>query len=177
MKDKGLKSLEEPEKIFLTENVTNVPGSAVSAIIQGTRPVLVEIQTLSLSSKLAFPKRIAQGIDAKRFEILLAVLSKRCQLPLYEYDCFIKVGGGITAKDPSIDLAICISIASSFFNKPVPKNLFAVGEVGLLGEVRDVVGQEKAIKLAKRLGYKNIASNKEFKTLSQVIHNFFPLKK
>ncbi len=169
MKDIGLLSLPNPEKVFLTKDRKAVPGSIISATMQGTRPVLVEIQSLTIPSKLAFPKRIAQGIDPKRFELLLAVLGRRCNLPLYEYDCFINVAGGLVAKDPGIDLAICISLATSFFNKPLSSQTIAIGEVGLLGEIREVAFQEKAIKLARRLGYKKILSSKEFKFLPQVM--------
>src|SRR5260221_5906669 len=130
MKDIGLVSISNPEKIFIKETTGKVPGSVVSAIMQGTRPVLVEIESLVVASKLAFPRRIAQGIDPKRFELLLAVLTKHCKIPLYEFDCFINVAGGIKAINPSVDLAICMAVASSYFNVPIPKNVFAVGEVG-----------------------------------------------
>ncbi len=173
MAEKGLISISNPESIFLEENTTKVPGSIVSAIMQGSRPILVEIESLVVPSKLAFPKRIAQGIDSKRFELLLAVLTKHCKLPLYEYDCFVNVAGGIVAKDPSVDLAICMAVASSFFDKPIKNDTLAIGEVGLLGEIRKVVAEERIIKLAKRLGYKNTITSKEFKSLTQVIHNFF----
>lgn len=177
MKENGLASISNPEKIFLTQTKDAVPGSVVSAIMQGTRPILVEIESLVVPTKLAFPKRIAQGIDQRRFELLLAVITKHCKLPLYEFDCFVNVAGGIIARTPYIDLAICISVVSSFLNKPISKDSFAVGEVGLLGEIREVMSQERILKLAKKLGYKRLVTNKEFHTLPEVVHNFFPQQK
>jgi DNA repair protein RadA/Sms len=153
MKDKGLVSLSNPEKTFLSD-AKDAPGRITSAIMQGTRPILVEVEALVLPSKMAFPKRIAQGVDSKRFELLIAVLTRRCNIPLYEYDCFINIAGGIRAYEPSVDLAICMSLASSYFDKAISRNILAVGEVGLLGDIREVIGQEKIVKLGSKLGYK-----------------------
>lgn len=172
MEDKGLIPMDDPEKLFLTKGVKNVAGSCVSSIMQGTRPLLVEIQSLIVPSKLAYPKRTAQGIDSKRLELLIAVLTKRAGLPLYKMDVFVNVAGGIAVREPSVDLAICLSIASSFFDKPLPKDSIAVGEVGLLGEIREVVVQDKRLKEAKRLGYKNTVSNKEVKFISQALKKY-----
>jgi DNA repair protein RadA/Sms len=135
MENKGLTSVTNAEKIFLTRGRKNVAGSVTSSVMQGSRPIMVEIQSLIVPSKLAFPRRIAQGIDPKRLELLIAVLSRRCGLPLYEYDCFVNVAGGIVARDPAVDLAICLSIASSFFDKPLARDSVAIGEVGLLGRL------------------------------------------
>lgn len=173
MEEKGLMSKRNPEKLFLTTGGKSVAGSVVASIMRGTRPMLVEIQSLIVPTKLAYPRRIAQGIDSKRIELLLAVLQRRCGLPLYKYDCFVNVAGGIAIKnDPSVDLAICLSIASAYYDKPLPKGALAVGEVGLLGDVRKVVAQEKRIKEARRLGYKNIISNKEARYLNQTIKRY-----
>ena len=172
MEDKGLVSLTDPEKIFLTGSKKVVPGSVVSCVLQGTRPILVEIQSLVVPSKLAFPRRIAQGIDTRRFELMLAVLTRRCGLPLYEYDVFINVAGGILVKEPSVDLAVSLSVASAFFDKALRPQTFAVGEVGLLGEIREVTGQEKRIKEAKSLGYRNPITSREVKYISEAIKKF-----
>jgi len=102
MENKGLTSVTNAEKIFLTRGQKNVAGSVTSSVMQGSRPIMVEVQSLIIPSKLAFPRRIAQGIDPKRLELLIAVLSRRCGLPLYEYDCFVNVAGGIVARDPAI---------------------------------------------------------------------------
>lgn len=171
MEDKGLKSLNDPEKLFLERSKTDVPGSVVSILMEGTRSILIEIQSLVVSTKMAFPRRVAQGIDPKRLEMLLAVLFRRANIPLYDMDVFVNIAGGIKANDPSIDLAVCLSIASSFYDKPLSQNFLAFGEVGLLGEVRDAPFQEKRIKDAKRLGFKDVVTSNDFKYLSQVIKN------
>lgn len=167
MEEKGLVAVTSPEKLFLTKTRKEVPGSCVSSMMQGTRPILVEIQSLVVPSKLAYPKRIAQGIDPRRLELLIAVLTKRAGLPLWEYDCFVNVAGGINAKEPATDLAICLSLASSFFDKPLKKGTIAMGEVGLLGEIREVVAQDKRTKEAKRLGFNTIISSGDSKFIGQ----------
>jgi len=172
MEEKGLVGMVDPEKIFLSKQKKVVTGSTISLIMQGSRPIMVEIESLLVPTKLAFPRRVAQGIDPKRLELLLAVLSRRCGLSLYEQDCFVNVAGGITAKDPSVDLAICLSIASVFFDKPLPPATVALGEVGLLGEIREVVAQERRVKEAKRLGFKNAITNKECAYLPKAIRQY-----
>ena len=172
MEDKGLTPINNAEKIFLSTGKKQVAGSAVSSILQGARPLLVEIQSLVVPTKLAFSKRIAQGMDSRRLELMLAVLIRRCGLPLYDYDVFVNVAGGISIKEPSSDLALCLSIASAFLDKPLPKGVVAVGEVGLLGEIREVVAQEKRIKEAKRLGFGIPASSKQVSYVSQAIKKY-----
>ena len=173
MEDRGLLSLDNPESIFLAEAKENLPGTAIASVLQGSRPLLVEIQSLVVPTKLAIPRRVAQGIDPKRFELLLAVLTRRAGLPLYDNDCFVNVAGGISIKgDPSADLAICLSVASSYLDKALPKGSVAVGEVGLLGDIRQVVAQEKRIKEAKRLGYKNTISNSDCHYLREAISRY-----
>ncbi len=172
MEDKGLISLDNPEKLFLEQGKTGVAGSIVSILMEGTRSILIEIQSLVVPTKLPIPRRVAQGIDSKRLEMLLAILFRRANIPLYDMDVFVNVAGGIKAHDPSVDLAICLSIASSFFDKPLPKKFLAIGELGLSGEIRKVSFQEKRIKNAKRLGFNDIADSASFKYLPQVIHNY-----
>jgi DNA repair protein RadA/Sms len=172
MEDKGLRSIVNPEKLFLTGGRKEVAGSVVSSVMQGLRPIMVEVQALVVPTKLAFPKRIAQGIDSRRLELLIAVLVRRCGLPLYEHDCFVNIAGGISARDPATDLAICLSLASAYFDEPLLKKTIAIGEVGLLGELREVVAEEKRIKEAKRLGFTNVISHKESKYLQQAIKKY-----
>lgn len=169
MEDNGLNPVGSPEKLFLSKKEQNVPGSVVSSMMQGTRPILIEIQSLVVPTKLAYPKRVVQGFDSKRLELLLAVLQKRAGLPLYEYDVFVNVAGGISVKEPAVDLAICLSIASSYFDKPLDSKTVVVGEVGLLGEIRDVVAQDKRLKEAKRLGYKDAISNSKVRYIRKAI--------
>jgi len=176
MEDKGLISLSDPEKMFITtkkDPLKPVAGNVVTCIMEGTRPLLVEVQALVVPTKMPFPKRIAQGIDSKRFEILLAILQRRANLPLYEYDCYINIAGGISIKnDPSADLAVCFAIASAFYDKAISVKCLALGEVGLLGDIRNVTSQEKRIKEAKRLGYTDTATSKEVKYLSEAIRKY-----
>lgn len=173
MEEKGLVSVIDPEKTFLGKKSGNFAGDITTCILQGTRPILVEVQSLVVPTKMPYPKRISQGVDVKRLELLLAVLTRRCGLPFYEQDVFVNVAGGVTVRnDPSIDLAITLSCASSYFDKALPKGLLAIGEVGLLGDIREVIAQEKRIKEAKRLGFKNFLSNKEFKYLQEAIKKF-----
>lgn len=172
MEDKGLIPEANIEKIFLSKGQMDVAGSVVTSALQGSRPLLVEIQALVVSSKMPFPKRVAQGVDSRRLELLLAVLIRRCGLPLYEYDVFVNVAGGIKVTEPASDLAICLAVASSFFDKPVPKGTLALGEIGLLGEVREVVAQEKRIKEAKRLGLKLPITQREVRFVNQAIKRY-----
>lgn len=173
MKERGLFSLNDPQNFFLTKERFEVAGSALACILEGTRPILVEVQSLVVPTKLAFPKRISQGMDLTRIELMLAVLIRRCGLPLYEHDCFVNITGGISLRgDPSADLATCLSIASSYFDKPLPKSTVAIGEVGLLGDIREVSGEEKRIKEAKKLGFKNVITSKSVRFLNEAIKSF-----
>lgn len=170
MGDKGLEEVSNPQKLFLSDKRKSESGVCVTSIMKGTRPILVEIQTLLVTSNMAYPKRVAQGIDSKRLELLLAVLTKKTGLNMFNYDCFVNVTGGISVKnDPSTDLAIALSIASSYFDKPLKRGTVAIGELSLTGEIRPVPMQEKRINEAKRLGYINVVSSKTDKYLQNVI--------
>ena len=173
MEDKGLIPVDNIEKAFLEKNQKAVSGSVVTSVMQGTRPLLVEIQALVVPTKLVIPRRVAQGIDSRRLELLLAVLTRRCGLPLYEHDVFVNVAGGLKITEPASDLAICLAVASSYFDKPISGKTIAVGEVGLLGEIREVVAQDKRIKEAKRMGFTLPISSKEAKFVGQAIKTLF----
>lgn len=173
MQDSGLIPVTDLEKAFLEKGIKNVSGSVVTSVMQGTRPILVEIQALIVPTKLAIPRHVAQGIDSRRLELLLAVLTRRCGLPMYDSDVFVNVAGGLKVTEPASDLAICLAVASSYFDKPISGKTIAVGEVGLLGEIREVVAEEKRIKEAKRMGFTFPVSSKGFKFVSQVIKSLF----
>jgi DNA repair protein RadA/Sms len=168
MSEAGLIGVSDPSKLLLTERVTKVPGSVVSVILEGRRPLLVEIQALTTPSQLSIPRRVAIGIDANRLQMLVAILIRRAGLNLGDQDIFVNVTGGIKLADRGVDLAICMAIASSFLNKPMPEDVSAVGEVGLMGEVRKVTGLDKRIKEAKKLGYR-VASAESGKSVSSAI--------
>lgn len=173
MEDAGLVSVADAEKLFLEKSKKEVPGSVVTSVMQGTRPLLVEIQALVVPTKLAIPRRIAQGIDSRRLEMLLAVLTRRCGIPLYDNDVYVNIAGGLKVIEPASDLAICLSIASSYFDKPLSGKVIAVGEVGLLGEIRDVVSQDRRVKEAKRMGFSVSVTNREYKYVGQAIKGIF----
>ncbi len=168
MTEAGLVGIDNPSKLLLAERVKNVPGSVIGVVLEGTRPLLVEIQALTTPSQLAIPRRVSTGIDFARLQMLVAVLSRRAGLNLGDMDIFVNVTGGIRLADRGIDLAICLAIASSFLNKTVEADIAAVGEVGLLGEVRKVGGLDKRIKEAKKLGYR-VASAESGKSVSAAI--------
>ena len=169
MQDKGLISVTDTEKLFLEKSKKQVPGSVVTSILQGTRPIWVEIQALVVPTKMAFAKRVAQGIDSRRLELLLAVLIRRCGLPLYDFDVFVNCAGGMKITEPGADLAIILTIASAYFDKPISNKTIALGEVGLLGEIREVMAQEKRMKEARRLGFTQVISSKEDRFVGEVI--------
>ncbi len=158
MAQEGLKEVSNPSALFLQDRVKNVPGSAVTVILEGTRPVLVEIQALAVQSQLAVPRRVGTGVDYNRLQLLVAILSKRLNLPLAGFDVFVNVSGGLRVAEPAADLAVVFAVLSSFLNKPVPADAVAFGEVGLLGEVRRVGSQERRITEAKRLGFPTVLS-------------------
>lgn len=152
MEESGLKEVEDPSKLFLSDALGN-PGIMVVSTIEGTRSFLVEIQALATTSNLTIPRRISQGVDYNRLCLLLAVLERRCGLRLYDQDVYLNVAGGMKVKEPACDLAIALSVASSLQNIPLPGDSLAIGEVGLSGEVRPVGFMEKRLKEAARLGF------------------------
>ena len=173
MTDAGMEEVSDPSKIFLTSHqspITNhQSGSAITVSMQGVRPILIEIQALIIPTHAPMPRRVASGIDYKRLQVLCAVLQKRLNLPLYQSDVFVNVAGGLKLTEPAADLAICLAIASSFKNKPLPQKSVCLGEVGLLGEIRKVSFMDKRIKEAKKLGYKTVIGEKE-RGLNQTLH-------
>ena len=168
MTENGLVGVGNPSQVLLAQRVKNVPGSVVSVILEGTRPLLVEIQALTSSSQLAIPRRVATGIDFARLQMLIAVLMRRAGLNLGGEDIYVNVTGGIRLADRGSDLAICLAIASAFLNSSLSADVAAVGEIGLLGEVRKVAGLDKRIKEAKKLGYR-VASAESGKSVSAAI--------
>lgn len=153
MEERGLVEVKNPSQALLAERPTNVPGSAVACLIEGTRPLLVEIQALVTKTNFGYPVRRASGFDLNRLQVLIGVLTKRAGLPLDGYDVFINVVGGITADEPAADLAVILALASGFKNKELPRNLCACGEVGLGGEVRSVPQIKKRLEEIKKLGF------------------------
>jgi len=169
MTDRGLTEVKNPSDLFLEERQKNVAGSCVVATMEGTRPVLVEVQGLVIPSQLAVPRRVGTGVDQRRLQLLTAVLSKRCRLPLGQMDVYVNVAGGLRLTEPAVDLGICLAIASSLKNKVVPARMAMVGEVGLLGEIRKVSWLKKRVVEAKKLGYSRVIGPDQVKTLVEAI--------
>jgi len=153
MEENGLVEVKNPSLALLAGRPQGVPGSAVTCLMEGTRPILVEVQALVTKTSFGYPQRKASGFDLNRLQMLIAVLSKRTGLPLDSYDVFLNVVGGLRAEEPAADLAVVLAVASAMKNKELPNNLAAFGEVGLGGEVR-VVGQtKKRLEEIKKIGF------------------------
>lgn len=168
MNEKGLKEIDNPSALFLEDRVIGVPGSVITVLLEGTRPILVEIQALVVSTQLAFPRRVASGFDGNRLQLIVAILQKRLNIPLGTFDIFINVSGGLKVQEPAADLAVSLAILSSFKNIPIDAKSAVFGEVGLLGEVRRVGSEERRIKEAKRLGFAHTISPSTAKSLRDV---------
>ena len=165
MDEKGLKEINNPSALFLQDRVKNVPGSVVTVVMEGTRPMLVEIQALTVSSQLAMPRRIGNGVDYNRLQLIVAILSKRLSVPLGGFDIFVNVSGGMKIDEPAADLAVALAILSSFKNKPLDPKTAVFGELGLLGEVRGIGSDERRTKEAHRLGFTTVISPKLVRNL------------
>jgi len=153
MTEKGLEEVQNPSAVFLEQRKENISGSSVICTLEGTRPILVEIQALVTPTSFGMPQRTATGIDNKRLALLLAVLEKRVGLRLGMFDVFVNAAGGVRIEEPSADLGILISIASSFKDYVVDPHAIIVGEVGLGGEIRAVPQVEKRLDEAAKLGF------------------------
>lgn len=156
MKEEGLAEVENPSELFLSGRPVGAPGTAVTASMEGTRPVLVELQALVAPTSFATPKRMAAGIDYNRVTMIMAVLEKRLGFFLQNYDAYINVVGGVRIDEPAVDLSVAVSLASSFRDVAVsPFDLF-IGEVGLTGEVRGVSRIEQRVAEAHNMGFKRV---------------------
>ncbi|MGP0628352.1 DNA repair protein RadA [Nitrospina sp. 32_T5] len=154
MSQEGLTPVGNPSEIFLAERPQDTTGSVIVATMEGTRPLLVEVQALvSGSSSIGMPRRMATGVDPNRMTLLVAIMEKRLGLNLAGEDIFVNLAGGIKVSEPAVDLGIAVAIASSFQNRPVDPGVVVVGEVGLTGEVRSVVQLEPRLLEAASLGF------------------------
>ena len=153
MKAEGLCEVANPSAVFLSERPENAAGSVVTASIEGTRPILVELQALASSTNLGTPRRTILGLDPNRVALLVAVMEKQLGMHLMGHDIFMNVAGGVKIMEPAVDLGIVSAIASSFLDRPIRKDTLAIGEVGLAGEVRAVGNLEIRIMEAKKMGF------------------------
>ena len=153
MQDQGLVEVENPSALFLAERQGNISGSCVFAGIEGSRPVLVEIQALVSPTSYASPKRAVVGWDSNRLSMLLAVLEARCGMNLSSQDVYLNIAGGLRISEPAADLAVAMAVISSLTNKPLPHDMVIFGEIGLSGEIRAVSQPNLRLKEANKLGF------------------------
>ena len=153
MGEGGLRDVANPSAVLLAERPKGAPGSVVFPTVEGTRPLLVEVQALAAKSALAMPRRTTLGLDSNRVAVLTAIVDKRAGLKLYEHDLFVSIAGGIRVTEPAADLAIIAAIGSSASDQPLPGDLVLFGEVGLAGEVRAVRHADTRLREAAKLGF------------------------
>ena len=188
MKDKGLEEVPNPSAVFLAERSVNAPGAVVSASMEGTRPILIEIQALVTKSGFGTPRRTVIGLDQNRVALITAVMEKRLGINLSGFDIFMNVAGGVKVTEPAADLGIAVALVSSFLDRPVPQAVAVIGEIGLTGEIRAVSHAGHRVKEAGKMGFtrtvvpenscKQIASVKGItvkgiSTLKDVMHTLF----
>jgi DNA repair protein RadA/Sms len=153
MADTGLREVDDPARAFLVDHGGDAPGSVVAPTLEGSRPLLVEVQALVSQSGYGTPSRKASGLDPNRLSLLIAVLGKRAGIPLGSQDVYANIAGGLTVVEPALDLALALALASSARDRPVAAGTVAIGEVGLLGELRAVGGLDRRLREAARLGF------------------------
>lgn len=156
MRSTGLEEVENPSEYMLAGKPENASGSIVACTMEGTRPVLLEVQALVCQTNLAFPRRTAAGTDLNRVNLLMAVLEKRAGLRLSGFDAYVNIAGGIRMNEPALDLGIVLAIASSMKDQPIDEKTIAFGEVGLSGEVRSVSMPQQRVKEAQKLGFTSV---------------------
>ena len=154
MRNEGMVEIKNPSQILISDREDNPPGSILVASVEGTRPLLIELQALTTPTVFGLPRRAANGIDYNRITMLIAVLEKKTGLPLGSQDVYLNVVSGIKLVEPAVDLGTCLVVASSFKNYALPKDMVAIGEVGLTGEIRAVNMIEKRIKEVEKMGFK-----------------------
>jgi DNA repair protein RadA/Sms len=154
MQGAGMVEVPNPSEAFLAERVINAPGSAIAVTMEGTRPLLVELQALTSPTSFGNPRRTPNGVDMNRLLLISAVLSKRVGLRLHEQDIFVNVIGGLKVTEPASDLAMAMAMASSYFDNAIPADLAIMGEVGLSGEIRAVSQLNMRLNEAAKIGFK-----------------------
>jgi len=153
MKDKGLDEVANPSAVFLSERPAGAAGSVVTASMEGTRPILVELQALASATNFGTPRRTILGLDANRVALLAAVMEKMIGMHLMGYDIFMNVAGGVKVTEPAVDMAIVAAVASSFLDKAISDNTMVIGEIGLTGEVRAIGQADTRIAESRKMGF------------------------
>ncbi|MDL1900199.1 DNA repair protein RadA [Anaerolineae bacterium CFX9] len=167
MSSAGMIEVPNPSEMFLAERVLNAPGTSIAVTMEGTRPLLVEIQALTSPTSFGNPRRTPNGVDFNRLLLISAVLTKRFGLRLHEQDIFVNVIGGLKVDEPASDLSMAISLASSYYDKPVPGDMAFIGEIGLSGELRAVSQLGARLNEAAKIGFKRVVIPKLRKRLEE----------
>ena len=156
MTDKGLREVANPSEYMLSGKPEGASGSVVVCTMEGTRPMLLEVQALVCRTNFGLPRRTAAGMDYNRLNLLMAVLEKRLNLPLSGYDAYVNIAGGVKLNEPAMDLGLVLAVISSYRDVPIPDKTLVFGEVGLSGEVRAVSMAAQRVQEARRLGFDRI---------------------
>ena len=168
MLESGLVEVPNPSAMFLEHRDKPLPGSCVTATLEGNKVLLVEIQALTNTTTLSYPRRVASGFDANRLQLLIAIMQKSLKINLSNQDVYVNVAGGFKVQERAADLPVVMAILSSFYGQSIPAGSIAFGEVGLLGEVRSVSNLEKRSKEAKKLGFTKLITSKDTKTIQDI---------
>lgn len=163
--ERGLKEVLNPSELFLKERQSSSPGTAIAVTLEGTRPILVEVQALTVPTSFGYPRRTVSGYDLNRLNIIIAILSRRTPINLSNHDVYVNITGGLKINEPAIDLAIAMAIVSAYKNKPVLQKSCFYGELGLTGEIRKVLKEERRQKEAEKLGFRPVRA----KDINQII--------
>lgn len=169
MRDSGLVEVANPSELFLEKGEELSSGTCTTVVMEGYRPILFEIQALTVKTAFGYPRRTTSGFNLNRLQVLIAILEKRCGLNLSGHDVYVSVSGGYKVSEYSVDLAVCLAIASSLKDKPLAKGVVAFGECSLSGRIRSVLQQERRAKEASKLGYKTIYSSDTVSSLKQAV--------
>jgi DNA repair protein RadA/Sms len=156
MTERGLEAVANPSELFLGDRLSAASGSAVTALLEGTRPILIEVQALATKAGFGTPQRVSTGFDARRLALLLAVLEKRAGLSFGQLDVFLNVVGGVRVQEPAGDLAVAAALASSVYDRAIPVDAVFIGELGLGGEIRPVSQVERRVAEATNMGMKRV---------------------
>jgi DNA repair protein RadA/Sms len=172
MEEEGLLEVKNPSEAFLLERPLGVPGSAIALALAGERALALEVQALAAKTPFPAPRRVVQGLDSRRVDMVLAVLERRLGLPLASLDIYVNLAGGLRVMDPGLDLAVALAVYSAVVGRSLPEELAVVGEVGLLGEIRSVAGLERRLKEGERAGFRRFLHPGNTKNLAQAVERY-----
>ncbi len=172
MVHEGMEEVANPSAAFLAERPVGAPGSVVALSLSGERALALEVQALAARTPFPAPRRVSQGLDSRRVDVVLAVLERRLNLPLGNLDIYVNLAGGLRVFDPGLDLAVGLAVYSAVVGRPLPEEVAVVGEVGLAGELRSVEGLERRLREGQRAGFKRLVHPPQFKSLEAAVSKF-----